>query len=97
MSINRKYKSTKAITTRFSLRDHSLLLQESEKLGTTLADVIRVSWSDYQQQKNFNQQLDQMEKRLIYAYFEINCLMLDINEHERQSIKDRMQKKGISW
>tara|TARA_Y100000782_G_C10155622_1_gene253452 strand:+ start:586 stop:996 length:411 start_codon:yes stop_codon:yes gene_type:complete len=83
----------KAVTARFSNEDYLRLQTEAERRGCAIADVIRGSWTHYQQQ----QQLLKMEQRQRKVQFEMLCTLLGLNTDERKSAFASLQDKGVKF
>lgn len=88
---------SKAVTARFPAHDYFSLLQEAERRGCTIADVIRDAWFQCQQLNHIQQQLLQLENRLIKANFDIFCTVIGLQEDEREQALKNLQKIGVRW
>ncbi len=88
---NRKLKqeAQRAVTARFPLSDYAEIMREAEERGTTIADMLRLSWNSYLQQKELKYLLTSMESRLVRKVFEISSATVGLDESER---KDAMQE-----
>tara|TARA_Y100001937_G_scaffold89915_1_gene121609 strand:+ start:4179 stop:4460 length:282 start_codon:yes stop_codon:yes gene_type:complete len=87
----------KAVTARFSNEDYLGLHTEAERRGCTIADVIRGSWTHYQQQQQLQQHLLKMEQRQRKVQFEMLCTLLGLNTDERKNAVASLQDKGVKF
>lgn len=87
----------KAVTARFSNEDYLRLQTEAERRGCAIADVIRGSWTHYQQQQQLQQHLLKMEQRQRKVQFEMLCTLLGLNTDERKSAFASLQDKGVKF
>lgn len=85
----------KAVTARFSRQDHLSLLAEAELGRCSVADVIRSSWRQYQQQRQLQQLLLRMEQRQRNEYFKILCTVLNLSDDEIKETIDAIKAKGV--
>lgn len=71
---------------------HTYLLQEAEKLGATVGDVMRDALVHFLEQQALNEQLAQLEARFFRKVFEAQCAVagLTASEHE-QALRDIKQ------
>ena len=88
---------SRAVTTRFSAEDYLRLQTEAEQRGCAIADVIRGSWTHYQQQQQLQQHLLKMEQRQRKVQFEMLCTLLGLNTDERKSAFASLQDKGVKF
>lgn len=89
--------TTQGITTRFSLRDSLNIKQEADNLGCTKADVIRAAWTQYQEQKQIQQLLLNMEQRICHSNFEMLCNIVNLSPDERDQTIQKLRKEGVNW
>lgn len=87
----------KAVTARFSNEDYLRLQTEAERRGCAIADVIRGSWTHYQQQQQLQQHLLRMEQRQRKVQFEMLCTILGLNAEERNEASKSLQEKGVKF
>lgn len=94
--VKKRQETQRAVTARFTYADFSELTVEAEKRGTTIADMIRISWSSYQKQQDIKQLFSRLEIRLIRQMFEVCSVTAGLNEIERADamteLKERMEK-----
>jgi hypothetical protein len=89
--------TSKAVTARFPLRDYLQLQEEAERRGTTIAEIIRASWSDYQQQRQVQQHLTRLEMRQRKVNFEMLCAVIGLKIEERDQALAQLQRIGVKW
>lgn len=87
----------KAVTARFSGEDYARLQTEAERRGCTVADVIRSSWTHYQEQQQLQQLLIKMEQRQRKVQFEMLCTTLDLADEERKQALTALHSKGVKF
>lgn len=87
----------KAVTARFSGEDYARLQTEAERRGCTVADVIRSSWTHYQEQQQLQQLLIKMEQRQRKVQFEMLCTTLDLAAEERKQALSTLHEKGVKF
>lgn len=87
----------KAVTARFSGEDYARLQTEAERRGCTVADVIRSSWTHYQEQQQLQQLLIKMEQRQRKVQFEMLCTTLDLADAERKQALTALHSKGVKF
>jgi len=87
----------KAVTVRFSKEDHLLLLQQSEQRGCSVADMVRKSWSHYQQQQQIQQLLLRLEQRQRKNTFEMLSTTLGLKTDERHHAMKQLHELGVKW
>ena len=98
MTANKKSKgnSPQPITTRLSISDRAALLAEAERRGTTAADMLRISWTAYQEQQKLDERIRSLETRLKRQMFEIVCAVGGLTPSERnealQDVRRRLQE-----
>ncbi len=80
---NKKVEAQRAVTTRLPLGDYMALLSEAEEKGTTVADVLRLSWARYHADISIRDQISAVESRLTRRCFEFTCAIADITEEQR--------------
>ena len=87
----------KAVTTRFPIQEYVKIQKEAEKRGTTIADVIRSSWYEQQQDNKFIQQLLRLEQRQRRTTFEMLCAAIGLKDHERNQALQELENNGVKW
>lgn len=87
----------KAVTARFSNEDYICLQTEAEERGCTVADVIRGSWTHYQEQKKLQQLLLKMEQRQRKFQFELLSVFFESSDEELNHMKDTLKAKGVKF
>lgn len=87
----------KAVTTRFSMEDYLSLQQEAERRGCAIADIIRKSWTHFQQQQQLHQHLLKLEQRQRKVTFEMLCSVVGLQANERQQAIEQLQQQGVKW
>ena len=87
----------KAVTARFSGEDHARLQIEAERRGCTGADVIRSSWTHYQEQQQLQQLLLKLEQRQRKVQFEMLCTTLDLADADRKQALSQLHDKGVKF
>lgn len=95
--MKKQTETTKAVTTRFTMKDFLLLEEEAEMQGGTKADVIRRSWANMQEQKQTINLLKRLEQRQRQSTFEMLSILLNLNPEERAHALEQLSKKGIKW
>jgi len=92
---NNKNSQQHSVTTRFPLSDYSKLLSEAEQRGTTLADMLRICWAEYQSNEETEERLQKLESRIFRRVFEVGCATQSLTNSERQEalseIKSRLR------
>ena len=88
---------SKAVTARFPQQEYLKLLDEAEQRGTTIADIIRTAWSNYQQQTQLQQTLLRLEQRQRKVNFEMLCTITGLQPEERQQAITELQSRGVKW
>jgi hypothetical protein len=88
---------SKAVTARFPQQEYLKLLDEAEQRGTTIADIIRTAWSNYQQQTQLQQTLLRLEQRQRKVNFEMLCTITGLQPEERQPAITELQSRGVKW
>jgi capsid protein len=86
------HQTQKAITTRFSITDYLNIEEEAEKLGTSLADVIRKSWKEYQKENEFKDDLKELENSLVRTVFEVCSAVAGLTSEQREEAKNDLKK-----
>lgn len=89
--------ASKAVTARFSMQDYLKIQEEAEQRGCTIADVIRNSWSEHQQQHQVKQQLLRLEQRQRKTIFEMLCVVVGLQPAERKAAIHRLKDLGMKW
>lgn len=89
--------SSKAVTARFPMCDYLTLQETAETRGCTIADVIRNAWSKHQQQQQIQQQLLRLEQRQRKIIFEMLCVVVGLEESERETALKHLQQQGVRW
>lgn len=92
-----KKETSKAVTTRFSVHEHSKLQRQAESKGCTIADVIRDAWTHHQQQNEIKQQLLIIEQRQRKSTFEMLCVVVGLQSDERKQAIEQLQELGVKW
>ncbi|MCG9729599.1 hypothetical protein L1D44_07005 [Shewanella sp. Isolate13] len=80
----------KAITVRFSISDYLKIEQEAERIGSNLANVLRESWSAYNNSNQLKSDLKQLESNLLRQSFEVCCAVQGLNPIERKEALDEL-------
>lgn len=93
----KKQATTKPVTVRFSLGEYQKLLEEAEQQGGNIADILRASWSSYQNSQQHEDLLLRLEQRLKHCVFEILITMTKADENKRNLIIESLREKGIQW
>ncbi|WP_330110342.1 hypothetical protein [Methylophaga thalassica] len=92
-----KKETSKAVTTRFPVQDYLKLQQEAERIGCTIADVVRNAWCNHQQHNELKQQLLIIEQRQRKSTFEMLCAVVGLQADERKQAIEHLQGLGIKW
>jgi hypothetical protein len=87
----------KAVTARFSGEDYTRLQTEAERRGCAIADVIRGSWTHYQEQQQLQQLLLKLEQRQRKVHFEMLCAVMDLASDERKQAATKLFEKGVKF
>ena len=87
----------KAVTARFSNEDYLRLQTEAERRGCAIADVIRGSWTHYQEQQQLQQLLLKMEQRKRITDFEMLATFFESSDAERKEKKQSLFNKGVKF
>jgi hypothetical protein len=87
----------KAVTARFSREDYLHLQTEAERRGCAIADVIRSSWTHYQEQQQLQQLLLKMEQRKRITDFEMLATFFESTDAERKEKKQSLFNKGVKF
>lgn len=86
----RKYNSTLASTTfsvRFSAHDSVLVQEEIKRSGKNTSEYFRQIWKDNNTQKQLNQQLIELEQRLLDKTFEMVAAIAGLDDYKRALAK----------
>ncbi|PNH80068.1 hypothetical protein [Vibrio diazotrophicus] len=78
-----KHQTQKAVTARFSISDYYDIEKEAESLGTTVADVLRISWTEYNKKIEIQTALSELEINIMKNIFNIFCAVQGLSEQER--------------
>lgn len=89
-------KLEKLISVRLSKDDHNQLAIEAERLGTTVAEVIRKSCVFYLQHQRFEHHLINMERRQTEVLIEVVATMLGLDERRKDSVIEQLLEKGVN-
>jgi Lon protease-like protein len=89
-------KLEKTITVRFAQDDHNQMAMEAERLGTTVADVVRKSCLFYQNHRRLEQQLVEMEKRQNEILTEVLSVMLGLTEKQKDEALEKLLANGVN-
>lgn len=87
----------RAVTARFSNEDYTRLQTEAERRGCTIADVVRGSWTHYQEQQQLQQLLLKLEQRQRKVQFEMLCTTLDLADADRKQALSQLHDKGVKF
>lgn len=82
----------RAVTARFPLSDFAELSTEAEKQGTTIADMLRISWRSYCDQRHLDQVLLHMEARLVKVMFETCSAVAGLSDIEREDARSELKE-----
>lgn len=85
------HQTQKAVTARFSISDYLKIQNEAEKLGTTLADVLRLCWKDYENKNAVTAELKELESNIIKNVFEVCCAVSGLNSEDRNDAKNELK------
>lgn len=88
-----QHQQQKAITVRFSISDYLKIEQEAERIGSNLANVLRESWSAYNNSNQFKSDLKQLESNLLRQSFEVCCAVQGLNPIERKEALDELTSR----
>lgn len=88
---------SKAVTARFPVQDYLKLQEEAERRGSTIADVVREAWSQYQQERQVQQHLTRLEIRQRKVNFEMLCAVVGLKTDERDQVLAQLQSIGVKW
>lgn len=95
-----RQETQRPVTARFPIMEYAELTQEAEKLGTTVADVLRVAWKSYKEQRDVKLLIDRFESRMTRKVFEICSSTAGLSDKERKEaldeVRDRLQKMGLN-
>ena len=83
----------RAVTSRFSIAAYAALVQEAEDRGTTVADVLRTAWSQYQEKTEQALLLRKLESRIVFKVFEVCSATLGLSADERKAAMIECNKK----
>ncbi len=89
-------KLEKLISVRLSKDDHNELAIESERLGTTVTEVIRKSCLFYLQHQRFEHHLISMERRQTEVLIEVIAAMLGLDEQRKNSVIEKLLEQGVN-
>jgi CMP-N-acetylneuraminic acid synthetase len=85
-----QHQQQKAITVRFSISDYLKIEQEAERIGSNLANVLRESWTAYNNSNKFKSDLKQLEGTLLRQSFEVCCAVQGLTPLERKDALDEL-------
>jgi hypothetical protein len=77
----------KAVTTRFPMADYLALEEMAEENNTTIAEMIRRSWTTFSTEKDYQRAFMDLEQSLVAKIFEICCAVSGLSELERNEAK----------
>jgi len=80
----------KAITTRFPMRDVLILEEMAEENNTTVAEMIRRSWTTFSTEKDYQRAFLDLEKSLVKKIFEVCCAVSGLSELERKEAEEEL-------
>jgi hypothetical protein len=83
----------RAVTARFPLSDFAELSTEAEMQGTTIADMLRISWRSYCDQRQLDQVLFHMEARFVKVMFETCSAVAGLSDVERQEAQSELKER----
>lgn len=86
----------KTVTVRFAKDDHNQMAIEAERIGTTVADIVRKSCLFYHQHNRFERNLVQMERRQGKLLIEALAVMLHMSEVEKDESIEKLIEAGIN-
>lgn len=87
----------KAVTVRFSRADYLQLQQQAEQQGCSIADIVRKSFTHYQQQQQLQQHLLKAERRQYKTTFAMLCAVVGLDQDERMQAAKQLQAMGVKW
>ncbi len=92
-----KKNTAQQVGVRLSQKDYLLLLEEVEKQNSNVSEILRQSWSKYQEQKQIGNLLSKLEQRQRQSTFEMLSVLLALKPEEKTQAKEQLNKKGIKW
>ena len=85
----------KAVTARFSRKDHLKIQTEAELKGCSMADVVRSSWRQYQQHKKLQQILISLEQRQRSEHFKMLCTVVNLSDADIKQATESLLEQGV--
>ena len=81
-----------AVTTRLTVGDYAALRAEAEARGSNPAQVLRLAWSLYLENKSIESRIDRLENRMTRRTFEIVSVVAGLSQVERQEALSQVKK-----
>ncbi|ENM5766342.1 hypothetical protein V4V57_002038 [Vibrio mimicus] len=92
MAKNKSNIAQHAVTTRLTVGDYSALRAEAEAKGSNPAQVLRLAWSLYLENRTIENRLDRLESRMTRRTFEIVSVVAGLSQAERQEALSQVKK-----
>ena len=93
----KKMPEKRAVTARFSKEEYLRLQQEAENKGTTITDVVRMSWSAYQEETKIKEYLFLFERRQKIAFFKMLCAVAGLKSAETKEVINKLKEMGVKF
>lgn len=90
-----KKEKTKALTTRFSMKDYLLMQERAEKQRCAIADVVRDACSKMERDEIFQTRLSRSEQRLRIDVFLMLCEVVGLSDDERADCVQSLESKKV--
>ena len=95
MARTHKSDTMRACSVRLPQALHAHLLEEAEKRGSTVGDVMRDAIERFREQQALSEQIAALESRFFRKVFETQCAVAGLTQAERaevlSNLKQRMQ------
>ncbi len=92
MTKKKKTITQHAVTTRLTVGDYAALLAEAEVRGSNPAQVLRLAWSLYLENKSIESRIELLENRMTRRTFEIVSVVAGLSETERQDALSQVKR-----
>ncbi|HGF3677448.1 TPA: hypothetical protein ACF4EV_002165 [Vibrio parahaemolyticus] len=89
---NKKNIGQHAVTTRLTVGDYAALQAEAESKGSNPAQILRLAWSQYLQNRTIENRLDRLESRMTRRVFEIVSVVAGLSQVERKEALAEVKK-----
>ena len=88
-----RHEKGRGATARFSHGDYTALVQEAEDKGTTVAAIIRMAWTSYQEKSEHAFLMRKLESRIVFKVFEVCSATLGLSEEERKAARQEFNHR----